>query len=526
MASLCKSQQCTIKGHGFRQELDSWRHKLIPCVDLPSFSDPLIPPVAKEIMQRMIQKLATEYTSKTSSAQGIPPSQSVLNSTKYQSLPKAPLLEPAANTPNCLFGYTDSGTIIAASSQNPVHCKLFMDDQDSPLDLTVKKTGVEHSNQDGVLDLSTKKKQSRISLMPSHDISAIPVVKRQPVITDQNYQEIDDKDGLPQQGLQDGIWENHTCSTPFKPLLAKSLLIKEELQSQKHCFLGQPSPLSLASLETVGFLNSSQTHPLLSSDGFWEKPQLDVLECKPASSHLSDLKNLSLVLENHGTFTKGTSACHSKSLDIFAFTAKKDARNSPPVDLKIPQVKGMDFSWNSNGNISDIYNYSSVTMGSVQTDNSLSRRLRAILPKQSSRVGFGSLFDGGGVSEYLGTDGDQSTSGPQYPTSDPEADPAVSKQPRKKRGRYRQYNSEILEEAIGVVMNGKMSVSKAQNIYGIPHSTLEYKVKERMGTLKNPPKKKLKMIMRIDRQDSAITVKTESTSAPTATSSTVQEDVL
>ncbi|XP_017313845.1 ligand-dependent corepressor [Ictalurus punctatus] len=503
MACLCKRQQCTIKGHAFRQELESWRHKLIRCVDLPSISDPLIPPVAQEIMQQMIRKLATEYTSKTSSAQDIPLSQSVLNSTKYQSLPKAPLLDPAA------------------SSQNPVLCKLFMADQDSPLDLTVKKIGVESSNQDGVLDLSTKKKQSRISLDPTHDFSVIPVVKRQPVITDQKYQEIDEKDGLPLQGLQDGIWGDHTCSAPIKPLLAKSLLIKEELLSQKHRFLGQHSPLSLASLEMVGFLNSSQTHPLLSSDGFWEKPQLDgVLEYKSVSSHISDLKNLPLVLENHGTFTKGTSACHSKSHDIFAITAKKDARNSPPVDLKIPQVKGMDLSWNSNGNISDIYNYSSISMGSVQRDNSLSRRLRAILPKESSRAGLGNLFDGSGVSEYLGTDADQSTSGPQYPTSDPEADPTVSKQPRKKRGRYRQYNSEILEEAIGVVMSGKMSVSKAQNIYGIPHSTLEYKVKERMGTLKNPPKKKIKMIMKIDRKDSAITA------APTATSSTVQEDVL
>lgn len=95
----------------------------------------------------MIQSLATEYTSKTSSAQDIPLSQSVLNSTKYQSLPKAPLLDPAANKPNCLFGYTDSRIIIAASSQNPLLRKLFMADQDSPLDLTVKKIGVDSSNQ-------------------------------------------------------------------------------------------------------------------------------------------------------------------------------------------------------------------------------------------------------------------------------------------------------------------------------------------------------------------------------------------
>lgn len=67
------------------------------------------------------------------------------------------------------------------------------------------------------------------------------------------------------------------------------------------------------------------------------------------------------------------------------------------------------------------------------------------------------------------------------------------KQPRKKRGRYRQYDHDILEEAITMVMGGKMSVSKAQGVYGVPHSTLEYKVKERMGTLKTPPKKKLRL---------------------------------
>lgn len=36
MASLCKRQQCTIERRGFRQELDSWRHKLIHCVGKPS----------------------------------------------------------------------------------------------------------------------------------------------------------------------------------------------------------------------------------------------------------------------------------------------------------------------------------------------------------------------------------------------------------------------------------------------------------------------------------------------------------
>lgn len=194
------------------------------------------------------------------------------------------------------------------------------------------------------------------------------------------------------------------------------------------------------------------------------------------------------------------------------------------MDLKIPQVRGMDLSWDSPA--SDMYGaYSAMVVGGASggggihgTESALSRKLRAILPKQGRRGGgMGGSMSGllDGAADYWGSDVDQSTSGPPYPTSDPE-DPA-NKQPRKKRGRYRQYNSEILEEAIAVVMGGKMSVSKAQNIYGIPHSTLEYKVKERMGTLKNPPKKKLKLMMRMEGHDSAAESETTPNATPTAT---------
>uniref|UniRef100_A0A665UHF5 Uncharacterized protein n=1 Tax=Echeneis naucrates TaxID=173247 RepID=A0A665UHF5_ECHNA len=41
MASLCKRQQCTIERRGFRQELDSWRHKLIHCVGFESILEGL-----------------------------------------------------------------------------------------------------------------------------------------------------------------------------------------------------------------------------------------------------------------------------------------------------------------------------------------------------------------------------------------------------------------------------------------------------------------------------------------------------
>ncbi|XP_073408973.1 ligand-dependent corepressor isoform X2 [Dendrobates tinctorius] len=242
MASLCKSQQCSIERRGFRQELDSWRHKLIHCVgfetileglfgpallddlslfkdceptavcdwsfdenclfcclrrekvkehlagfhkpinesgqenflkqeqakiirlerqaeefinavfykkDSPKISDPNIPLVAREIMQRMIRQFAAEYTSKNSSTQD----SSSPNSTKNQSLPKSP---------------SGQSSPPPATTQNPVLSKLLMADQDSPLDLTVKKAHLqEPCEQDGVLDLSTKKSPCSGSLNSS-----------------------------------------------------------------------------------------------------------------------------------------------------------------------------------------------------------------------------------------------------------------------------------------------------------------------------------------------------------------------
>ena len=53
------------------------------------------------------------------------------------------------------------------------------------------------------------------------------------------------------------------------------------------------------------------------------------------------------------------------------------------------------------------------------------------------------------------------------------------KKTRPKRGQYRRYNHELLMEAVKAVQRGEMSVHRAGSYYGVPHSTLEYKVKER-----------------------------------------------
>ncbi|KAI4795005.1 hypothetical protein KUCAC02_031702, partial [Chaenocephalus aceratus] len=99
--------------------------------DLPSLSEPHIPLVAREIMQRMIRQFAAEYTSKTTQDASPPPPNGTM-----KDLPRAaPLSSNGTGTSNGSGG----GGTAAASAQNPVLSKLLMADQDGPLDLSVKK---------------------------------------------------------------------------------------------------------------------------------------------------------------------------------------------------------------------------------------------------------------------------------------------------------------------------------------------------------------------------------------------------
>ncbi|VDP29567.1 unnamed protein product [Soboliphyme baturini] len=56
---------------------------------------------------------------------------------------------------------------------------------------------------------------------------------------------------------------------------------------------------------------------------------------------------------------------------------------------------------------------------------------------------------------------------------------SVCKKSRPKRGQYRKYDKSALAQAVQSVRRGEMSVHRAGSYYGVPHSTLEYKVKER-----------------------------------------------
>ncbi|KAH9500972.1 hypothetical protein Btru_069371 [Bulinus truncatus] len=72
---------------------------------------------------------------------------------------------------------------------------------------------------------------------------------------------------------------------------------------------------------------------------------------------------------------------------------------------------------------------------------------------------------------------DSVKSGVHPPSSD--SNSPAGKKTRPKRGQYRKYNSQLLMDAVKAVQRGEMSVHRAGSYFGVPHSTLEYKVKER-----------------------------------------------
>ncbi|GAB0092397.1 hypothetical protein DMENIID0001_073870 [Sergentomyia squamirostris] len=88
---------------------------------------------------------------------------------------------------------------------------------------------------------------------------------------------------------------------------------------------------------------------------------------------------------------------------------------------------------------------------------------------------------------------------------------------RPKRGKYRNYDRDSLVEAVKAVQRGEMSVHRAGSYYGVPHSTLEYKVKERH--LMRPRKREPKPQPMDDRSLSGSSVSnTKSSDIPSAAS--------
>lgn len=292
--------------------------------------------------------------------------------------------------------------------------------------------------------------------------------------------------GLFMRSLQNGRRrENFGHSDCYKPssFLANSLHIKDETDLESN-------PESLLSYNH----KSSPTEFSRHASSSWNSKShfgalIKLKTSNEANEHLKDIPTL---LETAGFWTKSLSsveenpkeACRDQSLPL---------SHPSSFDLKIPQVrvlsKGTRLTWDS----------ACTKYSGALCEDGHEEKPCSILPRGVQKRSSAGSNSSGSEKEYWPFPAECQSMTWSH-SMDSESDQG-NKQPRKKRGRYRQYNTELLEEAIVVVMGGKMSVSKAQSIYGIPHSTLEYKVKERLGTLKHPPKKKMKLISEAEEQE-------------------------
>ncbi|XP_043370032.1 ligand-dependent nuclear receptor corepressor-like protein isoform X16 [Dermochelys coriacea] len=533
----CRSPRCTAERRGVRRELDSWRHRLMHCVDcepeeltdwsmdekcsfcnlhketvsdrtqiigssqstppeelssqgqsntdkiecqaenylnalfrkkdLPQNCDPNIPLVAQELMKKMIRQFAIEYISKSS---------------KIQENRNGSSFEPSLICKNIQMNQTENS---------------LQEEQDSPLDLTVNRTQEQKTQQgDGVLDLSTKKsaRLEESTYDPSSENSVSGRLHRHR--EDYVERSAEFADGLLSKALKDiqsGALDINKAGILYGIPQKTLLLHLEALPAGKPAlFKNKTRDFN----DSYSFKDRKETCAVLQKVALWARAQAERTE----------KSKLSLLETSELKFPTASSYLHQLTLQRMVTQFKEKSENlqyetsNPTVQLKIPQLRISSASkpQSDNAGLLDVMYHVSKT--SSVLDGSALQKLKNILPKQNkiecsgpvTHSSVDSYFLHGDLSSLCLNVKNGTVDGTSENTEDG-LDRKDNKQPRKKRGRYRQYDHEIMEEAIAMVMSGKMSVSKAQGIYGVPHSTLEYKVKERSGTLKTPPKKKLRL---------------------------------
>lgn len=111
------------------------------------------------------------------------------------------------------------------------------------------------------------------------------------------------------------------------------------------------------------------------------------------------------------------------------------------------------------------YQHPSPSSQLLQTERafSSSKKIRLESPEMNLNSKSSNILNGVRNSTNIATNGNNGVAGKKRP----------------KRGQYRKYDSELLAQAVRAVQRGEMSVHRAGTFFGVPHSTLEYKVKER-----------------------------------------------
>ncbi|XP_064194099.1 ligand-dependent nuclear receptor corepressor-like protein [Anguilla rostrata] len=486
MATQCRSSKCTAERKGFRRELDSWRHKLVHCVGFESILEGIYGPrllrdlsIFDDCEPDAVSDWSVDASCSFCNLQleklsdHIPPVSSPQSPPTEETPPPPP--QGQSNTENIECQADRFLHAIFRKKDLPQSC-----DPNIPLvaqelmKKMIRQFAIEYA-QNGVLDLS-KKNCASSALSTSSNQKA----SGRPQKDDYVGRSSEFSEGLLSKALKDvesGSLDVHKAAVLYG-IPQKTLRLQLEASAEGRLEDGE----DLLS-------KSRETHLVLQKVAAWAR----------AHGERAELGKLGLAENSELKFPAASTYLHQLTLQRMVSQLREkseslyfESSNNPAVRLKIPQVRISSVP-KSQADISSLVDIMyQVSKATSTPEASALQKLKTILPKQNKMDCSVPLLHSGIESCLMQADLSPLCLNLKNGSVDDAADDLdrKDKQPRKKRGRYRQYDHDILEEAISMVMGGKMSVSKAQGIYGVPHSTLEYKVKERSGTLKVPPKKK------------------------------------
>ncbi|KAM6940644.1 ligand-dependent nuclear receptor corepressor-like protein [Xenentodon cancila] len=529
--------KCTGERKGFRRELDSWRHRLIHCVGFESILEGIYGPMLLKdlnlfadcepeeiddwsaeasLSQCSFCKLPLE---KLNLADRVPTATSPLSCPSDYSSSQAPTISESSQSAHkflqAVFHKKDvpldgeSKIPLAAQDlmKKMIHqfaveyaskCLLrtningvtrtpspLSETSDAPLDLTMTRTleEVEPEAVDGVLDLS---KGNSVSSAASSSFNhrASGRQHRQKEYTQRSWEL---SEGLLSKALKDirsgRLQEQRAALLYGIPLQ----ILRQGLDGWAEGRLGVLHHLTPGKIQFRDEVTlSGKAHRVLQNVAA-RAERAEIVEGAEDNEDFSFPP--ALTLYQPSDLTKTLPHPLTKLRDALQPSPNPPLSLESSSPLRIPQVR---FTFDRNRSVSaehcsmaeKLYHRTSLAEGTASLSTA-STRHSSIFKLKPPILAQGFPGSAGQPTHRLGQRGsslDELEDGLACQDKD--------KQPRKKRGRYRQYDHELMEEAITMVMAGRMSVSKAQGVYGVPHSTLEYKVKERTGTLKNPPKKK------------------------------------
>uniref|UniRef100_A0A673CG37 Ligand dependent nuclear receptor corepressor like n=1 Tax=Sphaeramia orbicularis TaxID=375764 RepID=A0A673CG37_9TELE len=423
----------------------------VPSLDVSLGYDSNVPLIAQELMKKMIHQFAMEYASK------------------------------------CLLHTSSKGVTTRTSSP-------LSETSDAPLDLTVSRTQEEKETEpqpDGVLDLSnrnsacikewTPRSASPLFPMPNSNtfITSIltllfgpPILRRQHRQKEYIERSLELSEGLLSKALKDirsgRLQEQRAALLYGIPLHT----LRQGLESWAEGGLGmlQLPPGSrdfrdeVTSYNVMSSMLGGEARLVLQKVAAWaERAEIGGAEENGDLSFPSP----SLTFFQPSGLQKTLPHSFPQLRDGLQAPSSPTPSLEPPPPLRIPQVRSMSDHNRSitaeNCSVNEnLHHRTSSTEGTASLSTSAARP-SSLFKIRPPVLAHGCVGSANQSPHRLG--------------------------PRE-TWKIPQYDHELLEEAISMVMAGRMSVSKAQGVYGVPHSTLEYKVKERTGTLKNPPKRK------------------------------------